>query len=68
MPVILLKNLKRMAEKVTGWSSPHVQNDGFTVGEHNRVARTMREHRSGERRHIGDRAARRDRLRLHPQS
>ena len=36
----------------------HVQYDGLAVGDHNRISGAVGKHRTGERRHIRDRAAR----------
>ena len=65
-PEAFLTRRRRSSSKISSvWPrrlragrSPHVQDDGLAVSERNCLARTMREHRPGERRYIGDRAAR----------
>ena len=37
---------------------PHVQNDGFPFSDLNRLSGLVRQNSPGERRHVGDRAAR----------
>jgi hypothetical protein len=39
--------------------SPHVQDDGFVRSDCDRLSRAMRQQRAGQRRQMGERAARR---------